>query len=297
MLLLLLSLIAAAVGSHGEASAALQLRLTAPARILVGEATKVTVEWTATRQTFVVPAEAEIWLDSGGRFQRYQETSLGAAWTVDFDQALKAGETTVSEHILAVTGYPDASPFVLAFPHAGRYRVRVQYKGATSNVVTIVAIEPNGRDAELLKQLRRRPELLSQWGTMPEFGAGTLEGLLSEYHGSRYLARPQILWWMKQLEEARMADRELAIAPREGKVAELLDVISGEPLEGTSFEEDRLALLAEAATAMGDRQKAREWYDAVLAKYPSGAVATKARQWIAAEKAMAREEAATKQDH
>jgi len=212
------------------------------------------------------------------------------ASTVYFDEALSPGQTIISEHVLAVSGYPDVTNFALAFPHPGRYQAQVRYKGAISNVASIKVAAPNGKDADLLEHLRRRPELLSEWGLLEDFAGDALEGLLDEYRGSRYLGRSHVLFWKKKLEQARASDQAAGIKLKEGKTARLLDEVAGSELDDSPFEEDRLLLVAETSAAIGDRARARGNYEKIVSNYPKSHAAAVAQRWIAEEDVSAEHE-------
>jgi hypothetical protein len=283
-----------AFADGSDEAKALRLRLSAPAEILVGEPTKFTTTWTSTRPVEVVTAKAQVCLDSGNGFRRHDETSFGTASTVYLPETLMPGEPIATEHVVAVTGYaagPEERHFALAFPLPGRYLARVQYGGVVSNVATIDVKLPKGKDAELLVHLQRRPELLSQWGLIEGFGDDLLDKLLDEYRGSRYLARSRVLSWRKHLEESRAFDKQAGTKPSEGKTGQLLDGIAAEELEESPFEEDRLLLMAEIATSIGDRRRARTAYESLVSRHPKTTAAAKAKKWMAAEDvAAAREE-------
>ncbi|HLA77878.1 MAG TPA: hypothetical protein VJU18_09905 [Vicinamibacteria bacterium] len=291
------TLLAAAVSNEAEV---LRLKLSAPAELSVGEPMKLTVEWSTTRPIEVVTAKAQVWLDDGMGFRPYHETSFGTGSTVHFPELITPSATIVTEHVIAVSGYaagPDEKHFALAFPRAGRYQVKVQYKDAVSNVAAIRVVLPKGKDAELLSRyLLHRPELLSEWGLIEDFGASVLEQALQEHRGSRYLAHSKVLLWKTRLEEARASDRRIGAKLTEGKVSRLLEEMGTDDLEDSPFEEDRLLLLAETAAAVGDRAKARASYERILAKHPKSHAAMKAKRWMADEEAMAadREEAVVK---
>lgn len=267
-------------------SESLRLKVSAPATLMVGEPTKLQVVWTALRDVEVVTAKGEVWLDRGPGFRRYHETSFGTASTVYWPERLVRGATLVREHVLAVSGYaggPEDRHFELAFPRPGHYRARVQYEGVVSNEVAIEVTMPKEKDAEVLAHLQRRPELLSEWGLIADFGSQLLEKLLDEYPGSRHLGRPRVLSWRKELDEARAADQQSGTPPAEGRTAQLLARLEGADLEDTPFEEDRLLLIGDTAVSIGDRVKARAAYDRLAAQSPSTEAAEKARRWLAVE--------------
>jgi hypothetical protein len=255
----------------GAASAqSLRLKLSAPAEIMVGEPTKLRMAWTAIRDLEVEPEKAQVWLDRGTGFHPYYETSFGTASTVYFPETLERGSTLATEQVIAVfrrAGAPEDGNFELAFPRPGRYRAQIRYEGVVSNEVTIEATLPRGRDGEVLAQLLRRPELLSEWGLIEDFGGPVLKKLFDEYRNSRYLAHPRLLSWRKAVED-------------EGKTGLLLARLEEETLSGTPFEEDRLLLMADIAASIGDRAKARATYERVLSLVPTTAAATKAKRWL-----------------
>ena len=196
------------------------------------------------------------------------------------------GSSLVTEHVIAVSrraGAPEDGSFELAFPRPGRYRAQVRYEDVVSNVVTIEATMPKGKDDEVLAQLLRRPELLSEWGLIDDFGGSVLKTLLAEYPTSRHLAHPRVLSWRKELEEARAADVRSATRAVDGKTSQLLARLEGATLDGTPFEEDRLLLMGDIAVSIGDRAKARATYERILSLDPTTAAALKAKRWLTLE--------------
>jgi hypothetical protein len=286
MLAMILATGLVASGGAAASSESLRLTLSAPAEIMVGEPTKLRMAWTAVRDLEVEPEKVQVWLDRGTGFRPYHETSFGTAWTVYFHETLERGSSLSTEQVIAVSrgaGAPEDGSFELAFPRPGRYRARVQYEGLVSNVVTIEAILPKGKDYEVLAQLLRRPALLSEWGLIEDFGGLVLEKLLAEYPTSRYLAHPRVLSWRKELEEARAADVRSGARAVDGKTGQLLARLEDTTLDGTQFEEDRLVLMGDIAASIGDRAKARATYERILSLFPPTAAATKAKGWLTLE--------------
>lgn len=169
----------------------LRLTVSAPAEIMVGEPVKIRTTMTAIRDVEMHPAHVQVWLDRGDGFRRYHETSTGTASTVYFPGLLKRGAALFTERVIAVSGYaggPEDRHFELAIPRPGPYRARVQYGDVISNVVTMEATIPNGEDNEVLTQILRRPELLSEWGFFEDSGKAVLQKLLDDFPSSRHLA-------------------------------------------------------------------------------------------------------------
>ncbi len=290
MLPLLIAL-ATPPGTAPPLCAALSIRLSAPAEILVGEPTKLKARWSTNREIDVQTANAEIWLDSGRGFERYRESSFGSASTVYLDERLKPGSPIRTQHILAVSGYaagPNDRRFKLAFPRPGQVMARLRYADCNSNTATISVVPPKGRDAEILSEhLAPRPELLSEWGLLPELGRGEIERLAEDFKGSRYLAWPQLLLWRRQLDEA------IAELPARGQPGEreplangplrLLEFVSTLAFEDSPFDEDRLALLAETRRRLGLLKEAQDADRELLTKYPESAVASKTARRLADE--------------
>jgi hypothetical protein len=275
-----------ACGGAGASSESLRLKLSAPAEIMVAEPTKLRTTWSAIRDVEVVPAKVQVWLDSGSGFRPYHETSFGTASTVYFPETLKRGASLVTEQVLAVSGYaggPADRHFELAFPRPGRYLARVQYESVVSNEVTIEATKPQGKDGEVLAHLLRRPELLSEWGMIEDFGGPVLERLLDDYPTSRYLAHPRVMSWRKELEEARAADQQSTTRTADGQMGQFLARLENVTLDETPFEEDRLLLVGEVAASIGDRAKARSTYERLASLNPTTAAAMKAKRWLTVE--------------
>jgi hypothetical protein len=286
MLAMILATGLLASGGAAASSQSLRLKLSAPAEIMVGEPTKLRMAWTAVRDLEVEPEKAQVWLDRGTGFHPYYETSFGTASTVYFHETLERGSSLVTEQVIAVSGRaggPEDRHFELAFPRPGRYRAQVRYESVVSNEVTIEATTPTGKDDEVLAQVLRRPELLSEWGLIDDFGGPILKKLLREYPTSRCLAYPRLLSWRKELEEARAADVRSATRAVDGKTGQLLARLEDATLAGTGFEEDRFLLIGDIAASIGDRANARATYERILSLFPTTAAATKAKRWLILE--------------
>ena len=289
---LLIMLLALTAGTESRYLEPLTLRLSTPKQaIFVGEPLKVVLTWSATRHIEVTKGSVRILLDDGTGFRTWGETAFGATSNVEFPQRLEPGKSEKTAHVIAVSGYMDASGtghFALAFPRLGHYQIRAQYgpdkEGVASNTANVTVVMPKGKEADLLERhISRHPELLTGWAKLID--DERVERLFDEYPGSPYLARPKLLLWERQLEKAIASDasegQRRGVVPLEGEPARLLDRLASSNLEGTPFDEDRLLLLADMRSRWGRREEAIETYKEIVAKYPGGNAASKAERCLA----------------
>jgi hypothetical protein len=143
-----------------------------------------------------------------------------------------------------------------------------------SNVATVTASTPDGRDARLLEQLRREPEtLIARQADLG--GRGRLEELFAAYPGTPYLARARIILLEKLLYAAigRAPDPIPRTGPLLGDVPALLERLATEDLGNSPFEEDRLLVLAEMRERSGRGAEAIAAYRQVIRHYPNSRAA------------------------
>ncbi len=148
------------------------LRLVATARpsVMVGEFVAVRTIWTARRRIPLVVGAESIEIDAGRGFRPHAEADFGETCPISVPVSYAAGRSTVTKQLV---GFEERDPGELSwldqanasvgfvFGHPGRYRIRVRYDDALSNVVEVEAVAPTGRDAELLAAVRARPIVLT----------------------------------------------------------------------------------------------------------------------------------------
>jgi hypothetical protein len=274
-----LIVLAAIIIAH-EASAAperLSLGITVPKpQILVGEPVKVVTTWMAITTVDVRKRAAQVMVHRGQGFELWGEAAPVNGTVVESPQRLEQGRPQITEHVVAVAGPTrQGEGYTLAFPTAAVYRVMVRYKlGAeyvTSNVATVTASTPEGREALLLQHLRREPEtLVARQADLG--GRERLEELFAAYPGTPYLARPRIILLEKLLYDAigRAPDPIPPTGPLQGDVPALLERLANEDLGNSPFEEDRLLVLAEMRGRSGRGAEAIATYRQVILRYPNG---------------------------
>ena len=149
------------------------LRLVAAARptVVVGEFVTVRTTWTARHRVPLVVGAEWIEVDAGRGFQPHAEADFIETCPIPAPVSYAAGRGTVTEHRIgfegraapaALSGLEQANASVgFVFGRPGRYRIRVRYEDAVSNVVEVEAVAPTGRDAEVLAALQARPIVLT----------------------------------------------------------------------------------------------------------------------------------------
>lgn len=149
------------------------LRLVAAAKpsVTVGEFVTVRTTWTARHRVRLVVGAEWIEVDAGRGFKPHAEADFVETCPISAPVSYAAGRGTVTEHRIGFEGreapaelsgleWANASVgFVFGRP--GRYRIRVRYEDAVSNVVDVQAVAPTGRDADVLAAVRARPIVLT----------------------------------------------------------------------------------------------------------------------------------------
>jgi hypothetical protein len=282
----LLGLLAAApTATKGAAELKLTLDA-AKSTILVGEGEKVTLTWRSTGPVAIMPDLVTVLLDDGTGFRPYQETRIGTAsslWVGDL--IVKPCAPFRTAYVLAVSGQmrsDGARDFKFAFPKAGRYQIKTEYRqGAkavlSSNTIVITVRPPDAADKELFElELRKRPDLLTEWSFLDgmDADAETVKRLLQEHGASPYLSRVQVLYWQHELRKA--AGR----GGSESELRTLLDRIEESRVPGP-FDEDRLLLVARNRAARGDSAGAARAFGELRVRYPDSEPALQAAKWTA----------------
>lgn len=198
-------------------NADVRLVATAPSRILVGEFVTIRTTWTA-RHRIKEPVEyGWIEIDRGAGFQEHVEGLDGWSDSVS-NRELREGRSIVTEHVVGLAGR-SAPPqldgagrmhafYALAFDRPGRYRLKVRYDSAESNVMVVEAVAPNGEDARLLETLRLRPAILSAEGPMEAPIRAEGQELVRVY-GRHRLLKPFLDWLDgRRADAVRRVDRE-----------------------------------------------------------------------------------------
>ena len=290
MFLILSLALGAAPPDSRAAPEAPVLRLhAAKPRILVGEAQKLMLLWHTQRPLEIHPESAQVMLDAGGGYRPYRETAIatcGGGWRVG-ELIVKPGEPYRSSYVMAVEGQLHTNgenDFRFAFPRPGAYRVRVEYQTLVSNEVQILVAEPQGRDADLFRDvLRRRPELLTAWSfdasLAMEFDLDEVGRVLREYEGSPYLYRIRQLYWWRRLQESHHKHR-LGETPTEDQRVWLRQV-EGDATSDDPFYAERLMAAAQTLVAWGDTEGATRTYKKLLSEQPDSEIAAQAQSWLA----------------
>jgi hypothetical protein len=232
---------------------------------------------------------AAILIDGGMGYHRHHESSIGISSGVTVAVARPA-DPYKETHIVAVSGQvrgDGTRDFRLAFPTPGTYRVKLQYRDVESNELVLTARAAEGDDAKLFAEhLKPRPELLTEWSTLEDDDVSALGALLEAYKGSRYLYRPQLLYWKRKLKEASWAfgaTGGLARGenPLDADVGTVLAEIEGTDWSGSAFDDDRLMLIAEMREQWGGGAAAVATYRRIVEKYPDTPVGKYARASLA----------------
>jgi hypothetical protein len=167
-------------------------------RVLVGEFTKVTIEWRALRAVTIFPGGEIVAVDDGTGFRDHAEASEGEDCSVSSGTPLKRGQRHITERVLGLE--PQEAPASLdglerlsaslrfVFDRPGRYHVKAIYDDVESNVVEIEVVPATGRDAELLASLRSNLAILSSIGTADGTLVGQGEALIEAFGAHVYLA-------------------------------------------------------------------------------------------------------------
>jgi hypothetical protein len=201
------ALIVAALGSGVSADAApasnADVRLVATARpgIMVGELLTVRTTWTARRRVALVVGAEWIEVDAGRGFEPHAEAGFSETCPVSVPVSYAAGRSTATEHRVGLerreaaahlSGLEAANASIgFVFSRPGRYRIRVRYEDATSNVVEVEAVAPTGRDADVLAAVRARPIVLTFFAGVEPAIRDEGAALIRRY-GSHPLLRPYL---------------------------------------------------------------------------------------------------------
>jgi hypothetical protein len=260
-MLLVLSLVLAAM----PPSPCLQLSLAVPKReILAGEATTAIVTAHAVCDLEAPGFRPSLQIDDGTGFRPFMDVQDDDGCVFDITRSIKAGSWARALRRLAVS--ENEPGFQLAFPKAGTYRVQASWRGVRSNVVHVIAVEPQGEDARVLEELGKAPELLSWIGFMdrPE----KARDLVARYPASHYLVPVRIMLWQMEAVEAERRDEFGSMRfPTARTVAVLDQVESAEP-SGTPFDLDRLLLVWTHRTVASDSAGATRVSERITREYP-----------------------------
>ena len=259
-----------------------EIRLLAPKRqVLVGEPVRVAATWIASESVLVMTHRARVFLDRGVGFVRWSESQRLISDMMESGETITPEHPGFSMHVIGVgngrtLSQPNALS-VLAFASPGTYRVRLEYGYGEaivrSNTVSISVVSPTGTDRELFeKYIRPHPEVMSAEAGPYE---RVVDRMFEEFDASPYLARPFVVVMERKIRRAlRAAPRG---RPVQGEVPELLDRLAKRELGDSPFDEDRQILLAEMMDRSGRAEEARSKWQEILARYPIGVGARKAR--------------------
>jgi hypothetical protein len=181
-------------------NADLRLVATAPSRVLVGEFVTVRTTWTIRRRIEAPCDPTEqglVEIDRGRGFEPHVEPLQGWQCVFRAPEPMAAGRRIHTEHLVGLESReapPDLSgldeinaSLAFVFDRPGRYRLRVRYDEATSNVIAVDVAAPTGADAAVLDILRARPIVLSKLGQMDPGVFEEAEALVRRYGRHRYL--------------------------------------------------------------------------------------------------------------
>lgn len=263
--------------------------------ILVGEPLKlvVTASTTSSSPLRVRTTTIYVVIDEGTGYRRHieaEDRDDGVDLGIPITDAETVKTTLYVGAVYRGSGYPVPGfrDFHFAFALPGTYKLRAHYEGAMSDEVTIQVKPPQGRDADLHRQLSQRPYLLTNWARFEEAGMELLGQLLRDYKGSPYLFRPQLVAWGDAIHKALIAFGDSGGPGRSGHplnedLGQVLREIEETDWAGSPYDENRLALLAETKLGWGDRTGAVDTYRLILSRYPSGVLAKLAKRIIQQE--------------
>jgi hypothetical protein len=250
----------------------LEIQLVArKAELLAGEPARFAVVWRAPRPIRIMKNEARLFVDRGAGFIEWRELSGSAKSIMEGPQTIAPEQPGYSTQVMSVTSVPNAgstSDYSLAFPHAGTFRVRLEYGSGphriSSNAVTLTVVMPSGRDLEFFNRfVVRYPALISALGGQFET---LLDPILSDYEQSPYLARPFVL--MMERKVARAIGEAPDGLPVQGNVPALLSQLESRDLGDSPFDEDRLVTLARLLGTTGRINQEVEVWRRILVRYP-----------------------------
>ena len=247
-------------------SAELQLRLTAvKSNILVGEFTKVRLQWTVLKPIKILRGSEVVLIDDGTGFHEHIEDDLTEATTVAMPIAYDPGETALTEYRIGLeptgqggTGLTAlAASLKFAFPHPGRYRVKVKYGEAESNEVQIDVAAPSEDAMMLFQSLAQQPLMLTSLVGAEKELFQPADGLIAQYGAHPYLA-PVIL------ERTDSGDRDD------------FDRLMALDFNQSAFADERLLRIAERGGRFLGEEFERQTLREVIDKFPGSLAAKKA---------------------
>ncbi len=278
---------------HADTSQlALELRAS-EGTILVGQPTKVSILLTANGDMPVHPEAVRLLISSGAAFHEYASPTPGGTTAWIFPPTVGSSGPLELERTIDIVRSVDplgnvTHAFALGAP--GKYAVKARYDVGSgsqrlireSNVVTITAKVPTGRDLELFEtHLRSHPQIVSQWAAVEPPIERRVRELSEQYGDSPYLSAAQLGIWRRDLDRAiapTLTHGQESAGART-KASALLHEIGGRSLPGP-FEADRLLLVADAWVMLSDRAEAKRIYELVAERFPDSVGARKAEEWI-----------------
>jgi hypothetical protein len=181
-------------------NADLRLVVTARSSVFVGEFVTVRTTWTA-RHRIERPCDPSeqgvVEIDRGRGFEPHVEALQGRQCVFRTPTTLAPGRSLRTEHLVGLesreapahlSGLAEVNAsLAFVFDRPARYRLRVRYDEATSNIVEVRAAAPSGADAALLDILRGRPIVLTWFAAAePEIDAEG-QALVAVYGRHRFL--------------------------------------------------------------------------------------------------------------
>lgn len=280
----------------------LELRLEATKKqILVGERLKLLLTYRARSPIALALHDDAVYIDAGSGYRLFWDieekrggtlfevTPHPAGW--QFAEILQVGlsqNDKKSDAYFQETGMRlRPAPIEFAFPSPGRYRIKVVYKTLESNVVEIEARAPAGSDLELFtRYLQPKPHLMTFQGLLEDLGVEGAHKLLQSYKGSVYLSQLQLRMWERDFGFAlksfndKHGEGAARVGGLQGEPGDVLREMEESDWQGGSFDDDRLAQLAEKRRFLGDQDGAVRTYKELLARHPSSPRAADAKQLL-----------------
>ena len=240
--------------------------------IAVGEPIRVEVKWSSPVPMDVTTDYATPFVDSGGGYERWNETTLTTDVRSSTPRPVGPGAPRWTSYVIGARG-PYDGQYVLAFPQPGMYRVVVRYPSVppvTSNVIEVTVQQPTGIDAEVLNTVvARYPEFLSAHSHI--LGSDVLSAIFATYEGSIYLPRARLAFLEGKLTRAIWSAPEPVphTAPVGGDVPAVLREIAEADFGSSVFALDRLVALAAGTDRSGRPTEAEIAWRRILSDHPN----------------------------
>jgi hypothetical protein len=268
----------------------------------------VSILLTANDEMPIHPEAVRLLISKGAAFREYESPTPGGTPAWIFPPTIGRNGPLEVERTIDIVRSVDSVGSIqhaFAFGAPGKYSLKARYavgSGAErlvreSNVVTITARAPAGRDLDLFEtELRPHPQLVSQWAALEPDTERRVRRLSEEYADSPYLSAAQLGLWRRDLDRAvaPTLTHGQASAGARAEAGALLQEIAGRSLPGP-FDVDRLLLVAERWVMLKDRVEAKRIYELVQQRFPRSAGARKAEEWLRSDAEMQAAEQRAKQ--